>query len=127
MSSYNCHVYIENDTANTLYLSGTPIAKSGSYVTNPPAQINRSSIIHFEMTDGFIEGPEGQCSYQTQGPDGVNEVFTISYCCGRYGHNSADGSFGQQPQTSDLRIVMIPNPLPVGDHPVYVKFVISQL
>ncbi|KAB2916877.1 MAG: hypothetical protein F9K23_06670 [Bacteroidetes bacterium] len=125
MSSYNCHVYIENDTANTLYLSGTPIAKGGSYVTNPPAQINRSTIVHFEMTDGFHHGPEGQCSYQTQGPDGVTETFTISYCCARYGHNYADGSFNQP--STDLSLVMIPNPLPVGDHPVYVKFVVSQL
>lgn len=125
MSSYNCHVYIENDTANTLYLSGTPVAKHGSYVTNPPSQINPSTIVSFEMTDSLIYGPDGQCSYQTQGPDGLNETFTISYCCARKLYNSADGSFNQP--SPDLSLVMIPNPLPVGDHPVYVKFVVSQL
>ncbi len=130
-SNYHCYVTIVNNTEQPMYLSGAnpPVPVHGSYVTNPPAEIGAMKSASFTMKDGIVlgvgYGPEGNCTYQLTTPNGATAVLNFKYCCAHFGNNFADVVLNDY--SNELRVNMVPNPIPKGGHPVHVMFIVEQI
>ncbi|MEP7238452.1 MAG: hypothetical protein ABI685_11320 [Ferruginibacter sp.] len=121
MADFSCYVQIVNKTNHPMNLNGAPVYKEGKYITSPPASIAPGATINFQIqqVNSSSPGPEGSCEYSVTDQHGRTGNITFSYTCLVKDTNATDAVMTGY---AEVKIQMIPNPLPQYGHPVNVQF-----